>query len=254
MQGRTFTLEALGFAFKSLIDHVRLFVVVLLVGSGLVSLVVGIVAFLNKGFINAVMASEALKNYQECVGYGCAKVAYDSGQVVRMLITNHFFSLLISAVVLAIFFAALDLGFKKIALNLYDNNESSYKQLFSCFALSPRAVAAWILYAVMVWVGWLLLILPGFIALLRFIFFPYFIIDKNVGPVVALKMSYEVTADHMWDIFAFWVAIKVISSLAFVSWFGVLLSWPLCTLAYASLYRKLVVAEKSGFEFFKSAV
>jgi uncharacterized membrane protein len=111
----------------------------------------------------------------------------------------------------------------------------------------------------MVWVGWLFFILPGFIALLRFAFFPYFIIDKNVGPIDALKMSYEVTKDHVWDMFAFWVALKIMVYLGFMSWLGVILTWPLSTLAYALFYRKLVndsaIANEGGIKsFFRASV
>ena len=94
--------------------------------------------------------------------------------------------------------------------------------------------------------GWLFFILPGFIALLRFAFFPYFIIDKHVGPIAALKMSYKVTEDHVWDMFAFWVAIKIIVYMGFMSWIGVILTWPLSTLAYAYFYRRLVLDSNRG--------
>lgn len=247
MNGRhSHTLEAIGFAFRSLVEQVRLFVIVLLAGAGVTALVVGIVAFLNKGFIQAVFASQALKDYQECVGYNCATVAYESGATFMNMVTANFVSLLISAVVLALFFVGLDLGFRKIALQVHDRNQSSYKELFSCFALAPKAIIGWILYCLMVWIGWFLLVLPGFIALLRFAFFPYFIVDKNMGPIDALKSSYEVTEHHMWDIFAFWVAVKIVVALGFVSWIGVLISWPLCTLAYAFFYRKLVADSHVG--------
>ena len=180
MEGRkSFVLESIGFAFRSLIDHVRLFVIVLLAGTGVIALVVGLVGLLNKGFIQAVMSSQALQDYQECVGYNCATIAYQSGASVMSLVSANMFSLLISAVVLAIFFVGLDLGFKKIALGLYDRSESSLKTMFSCFGSAPKALIGWILYSLMVWVGWLLFVFPGFIALLRFSFFPYFIVDKN---------------------------------------------------------------------------
>src|SRR5258707_13500873 len=108
------------------------------------------------------------------------------------LISANLFSLLISAIILALFFVGFDLGFKKIALDLHDRDTSSWKELFSCFKLAPKAFVAWVLYSVMVWVGWLFFILPGFIALLRFAFFPYFIMDKHVGPIEDLKLSFEV--------------------------------------------------------------
>ena len=244
MLGRkSFVPESINFAFRSLIEHVRLFVIVLLVGTGIIALVVGIIALLNKGFIQSVIASQALQDYQECVGYNCALVAYQSGAMLMSIISSNIVSIAISVLIIALFFAGFDLGFKKIALEIHDRDNSSARSLFSCFHLAPKAFIGWILYCAMVWIGWIFFILPGFIALLRFIFFPYFIIDKNVGPIAALKMSYEATKHHMWDIFAFWVAIKIIIYLGFISWMGVILTWPLSTLAYAYFYRKLVFDE-----------
>jgi hypothetical protein len=241
MDGRkSYTLEAIEFAFRALIEQVRLYVIVLLAASGIIAIVVGIIGFLNKGFIQAIMASQALRDYQECVGYNCATVAYQSGATLMNLVTSNFFSLLISGVVLALFFVGLDLGYRKIALQVHDRSSSSWKELFSCFTLTPKAIVGWILYCIMVWVGWFLFVLPGFIALLRFAFFPYFIVDKHMGPIDALKHSYEATRHHMWDIFAFWAAMKIIVALGFLTWAGILITWPLSTLAYAFFYRKLV--------------
>jgi hypothetical protein len=251
---KSFVLDAIGFGFRELVDHVRLFVFVLLAGTGLITLVVGIIALLNKTFIQSVMSLN--QEFQQCIGTDCFYAAYESGASLMSLATANFFSLLISGLVLALFFIGLDLGFKKVALALHDRDKSSVGDLVSCFKLAPKALIAWILYCAMVWIGWLFFILPGFIALLRFAFFPYFIIDKNVGPIDALKMSWEATKDHVWDMFAFWVAIKVLIYIGFLSWFGVILTWPLSTLAYAYFYRKLVAdRNRAGFnEGFRAAV
>jgi hypothetical protein len=237
---KSHALQAISFAFKELVEHVRLFVMVLL--SGIVSIVVvgGLVAFLNKNFIQAVFSSQALQDYQGCAGYECATVAYNSGAALMGMVSANLFSVLISAIVLVLFFIALDLGFRKIALDLHDHHESSAKKLFSCISLTPAALVGWILYALMVWIGWIFFILPGFIALLRFAFFPYFIIDKNAGPIHALKMSWAMTHDHVWDIFAFWLILKVIIFFGFSSGLGIAITWPLSTLAYACYYRTLV--------------
>jgi hypothetical protein len=237
---KSHALEAIGFAFKELIQHVRLFVMVLL--SGLVSIVVvgGLVALLNKSFIKAVFSSQALQDYRGCVGYECAAVAYNSGAALMSMVSANLFSVLISTLVLILFFIALDLGFRKIALDLHDHHESSAKKLFSCISLTPAALIGWILYALMVWIGWIFFILPGFIALLRFAFFPYFIVDKHAGPIHALRMSWAMTKDHVWDIFAFWLVIKIIIFFGFSSGIGIAITWPLSTLAYACYYRTLV--------------
>jgi uncharacterized membrane protein len=226
------------------VEHVRLFVFVLLSGTALVTIVVGIIGVLNKNFIQSAMAIN--QEFQQCVGTDCVYAAYESSSSLMELATANFFSLLISGLILGLFFTGLDLGFKKIALAVHDRDASSVRDMFSCFILAPKAIVAWILYSAMVTVGWIFFILPGFIALLRFAFFPYFIIDKNVGPIAALKMSWEATKDHVWEMFAFWVAIRVLVSIAFFTWFGIILSWPLSTLAYAYFYRKLVMNSRMG--------
>src|SRR5579863_4537061 len=237
---KSHVLEAIGFAFNELIEHVRLFVMVLLSGLASVVVIGGLIALLNKGFIKALFSSQALQDYQNCAGYECASVAYNSGAALMGLVSANMFSVLISAVVIILFFIGLDLGFRRIALDLHDHHESSVKDLFSAFSLTPKALIGWMLYALMVWVGWIFFILPGFIALLRFAFFPYFIIDKHAGPIHALKMSWAMTKDHVWDIFAFWLAIKIIIFFGFSSGIGIAITWPVSTLAYAYYYRKFV--------------
>jgi hypothetical protein len=229
---------------------------VLLAETAIVALVIGVVGLLNMAFIKAVIMSQALQDYQECVGYNCASVVYQSGFSLMSLVSANIISLLISGVVLAIFFTGLDLGLKRIALDLHDRGESSVKTLFSYFSIAPKALVAWILYCLIVAVGLICLFLPGFIALLRLAFFPYFIVDKNVGPIDALKMSYEATKDHVWDVFAFWVALKIIVYISVLGWIGIIITVPLSTLAYAYFYRKLVPAAgmAAGQSYFKTAM
>ena len=73
---KSHVVDAIGFAIRSLIEQVRLFVIVLLAGSGVIAIVVGLVGLFNKGLIQSIMSSQALQEYQECVGYNCATVAY----------------------------------------------------------------------------------------------------------------------------------------------------------------------------------
>jgi uncharacterized membrane protein len=252
-RNKSHVLDSISFAVRSLIDHVRLFVMVLLAGTGIIALVVALIALFNKGLIQSILSSQALQDYQECVGYNCAAIAYQSGASVMAMISSNIVTVIISGVILALFFVGIDLGFKKVALQLHDRHHSSVKEMFSCFHLTPKAVVGWILYALMVWIGWIFFILPGFIALLRFAFFPYFIIDKHAGPIHALKMSWKATQHHVWDLFALWVVMKIIVYLGFMSGIGVILTWPLSTLAYAFFYRKLVGEKGKAEPHFRSA-
>jgi len=237
-------IEAISFAGRSILGHVRLFFFVLLAGSGLIALVVGLVGLINKGMIQSLMSSPMFQSFQECVGSNCFTVVYQSSAPIIELVTGNFVVLLISALILALFFIGLDFGFKAIALDIHDHNASKMDRLFSQLKAIPQGCVAWILYGLMVWIGFMLFIIPGFIALLRFAFFPFFIIDKNAGAIESLKMSYHATSDHMWDIFAFFVVVKIVVYLCFLSWIGVVLTWPLSTLAYAYVYRQIAPADE----------
>jgi len=233
-------IDAISFAGKSILGHVRLFFFILLAGSGLIAVVVGLVGFLNKDLIQSLMSSPMFQNFQECIGSNCFTVVYQSGVPIIEIVRINFIPLFISTLVLALFFVGLDLGFKTIALDIYDRDGSKVDKLFSQLKAIPQGLIAWILYGIMVWIGFMFFIIPGFIALLRFAFFPFFIIDKKADAIDSLKMSYHATNGYIWDIFAFFVLVKIIVYLCFLSWIGVILTWPLSTLAYAYVYRQLV--------------
>ncbi len=240
MEGKKFsTVEAISFAFREILEHIRLFFFVFLVGSGLIILFVGIIGLLNKGLILSLIDSPMFQTVQECIGSSCLTIVYESGRPLIGFIAEHMMPLLISGVLLALFFTGLDLGFKTIALNVYDKHNSTVETLWSRFNLAITACFAWLLYCLMAWVGFMLFVIPGFIVILRFGFFPFFIIDKGQGAVDSLKSSYELTRDHVWDIFAFWVVIKIIIYIGFLTYIGTLLTWPVATLAYAYVYRQL---------------
>jgi len=231
--------DALSFSFRAILDHIRLFVLVFLVGSGLIVLVVGIIGFFNMGLLTTLINTPMFQSIQECIGSRCLTIVYESGRPFVQFLVQHAFSLMMSGVIAALFFVGLDFGFKTIALDIYDKNSSKVEKLWSRFNLVFTGLIAWVLYCVMVWLGFMCFIIPGFIVLLRFAFFPFFIIDKNLGVIDSLKKSYEVTHDHFWEIFAFWVIIKIILYVGYLTYLGIILTWPLSTLAYAYVYRQL---------------
>lgn len=238
---RISAVEAISFAGRSILHHMRLFFFVLLAGSGLVALIVGVIGLVNKGFIQALMSDPLFQGLQECVGRQCPMLMYESGGQIVQIVSGNIIVLVISFVLLMVLFAGLDFGFKRIALDIHDRDASDVRQLFSEWKITLKGFCAWALYCIMVWAGFMFFVIPGFIVLLRFAFFPFFMIDKNAGIVDSLKMSWEASRNHFWDIFACWLAVKIVSYVCFLSWIGVVLTWPVSTLAYAYVYRQLAI-------------
>lgn len=234
-------MDAIGFGFKMIFGHIRFFTLIFFSCFGVAAAVAGVIALLNKGFIETLLTSPMFQTLQECVGSKCFTVVYESKDSLGGLIVSNAALLLISSLLIVLFFVCFDLGLKRIALDLYDRNTSNVKCLFEGYAFVHKGLVGWILYCLAVWAGFMFFIIPGFILLLRFAFFPFYILDKNAGPIAALKMSYHATQGHFWMIFAFWAALKIISSICLLSFVGIVLTWPLSTLAYAYVYRHISI-------------
>jgi len=245
---RISVLEALRFSGTATLSHMRLFGVLLLLFAVVTILVVGAIALMNKGLLYALMDTPMFQSIQECVGRQCFTVVYQSSEPIIRLLMSNSISVIISALIIALFFSGIGLGLTKIALQVYDNNVSHAEILFSQFRLSLRAFAAWVIYCVMIWLGLICFIVPGIIILLRFSFFSFFIVDKNAGVIDSLTMSYNATRGHAWDLFALWFVIKLIT---YVFYFGgfvgaiinlillpFMFTFPI--LAYAYVYRHLL--------------
>ncbi len=171
----------------------------------------------------------------------------------------------------------LNLGFKKLMLNVYDKKIVSVYTIFSCFDVLWKHICASVLYWLVVCVGMLLLVFPGIYWGIRFFLFPFFIIDKkNISIINSLRMSWRATKGSFWSIFFMTVFFWFVEGIFFIiimspiNWFsrwGTLyintnidptkpfvsllifvlsvLTFLIANFSYAHLYRKLVSKQLS---------
>jgi|SRR3989344_522513 len=100
--------------------------------------------------------------------------------------------------------------------------------------------AASIVVSIIVGVGFILLIVPGVILALMFLFTTYLIVDKKLGPIEALKESNRITKGKKWQLLVLMLAIIGVNILGFIGLLvGLLISIPVSTLAIVYVYRKL---------------
>ncbi len=103
-----------------------------------------------------------------------------------------------------------------------------------------KYLAASLLAGVIVVCGLILLIVPGIILALMFMFACYIVIDKGTGPVEALKESRRITRGSRWQLLGFILALVGINILGFVCLIvGLLVSIPVSSLAFVHVYRTL---------------
>ena len=135
----------------------------------------------------------------------------------------------------------ISMGLVKVALRFCDQEKGRFSDLFSQRRLFFKYLFALILYGLIVFGGTLLLIVPGIIWGIKFWFFDYFVIDKKMGPIEALKKSYAVTTGVKWNLFVFFLALTGINLLgALCLLIGLFATIPTTMVAWAFVYRKLL--------------
>ena len=101
-------------------------------------------------------------------------------------------------------------------------------------------LGAVILVAIAVVVGFILIIIPGIIAISMFAFVKYIVIDKDMGPIEALKESMRITEGHRLEVLLLIVMSIVINIIGLLPlMLGLLVTVPVTILAYANAYRTL---------------
>jgi uncharacterized membrane protein len=103
-----------------------------------------------------------------------------------------------------------------------------------------RFLGVEVLLAIIVFVGFLLLIVPGVIAAVGLGFSPFLVVDRANGPIEALKESWRITKGHKWQLFLLGlviIGINILGLLALVV--GLLVSIPVSWLAVTHAYRTL---------------
>ena len=103
-----------------------------------------------------------------------------------------------------------------------------------------RYLGAQFLVAIIIFVGLLLLIVPGIIAALGLLFVLYVVIDRGAGPINALKESWRITNGNKWQLFLFGLVLSglnLVGVLLLVV--GLLVTVPVTWIAVTHAYRTL---------------
>jgi uncharacterized membrane protein len=103
-----------------------------------------------------------------------------------------------------------------------------------------KYLGASILLGLAVGLGFLLLIVPGIIFALMFMFTTFIVIDRELGPIEAMKESNRMARGHKWSLLGFMLVLVLINLLGVLALVvGLLVSIPVSSLAFAYAYRLL---------------
>lgn len=149
-----------------------------------------------------------------------------------------------SAVVMGLISAVVgilvEIGLVTFALRAHDHIEHlSLKDLWNPKPFLWYLIGQ-VLVGLVVLAGLVLLIVPGVIASIAFLFTSYLIIDKGRGPIEAMKESYRMTKGHWMELFLLLLAIVGINLLGLLALVvGLVVTVPVSMLALVHAYRTL---------------
>lgn len=136
--------------------------------------------------------------------------------------------------------AYLSIGIINVMLRMYRGEPIEIKNLFLSWSIFWKSMIGSILVSLTVLAGFALLIVPGLVWWVTYSFYSYFIIEKGVGPVDAMKMSRKITVGERWHILgSFLIAILINLAGAIVIGIGLFVSVPVSMLMLVHIYKKL---------------
>lgn len=134
----------------------------------------------------------------------------------------------------------ITLWFSQIALDIVYGKKYSASSLFVGMKKTFNYIIAYIINAIIILLGFVLLIVPGIIRTFRLSLVQYLILDKNYGPWKAIKTSRRISKWFVTDMFAIsligWL-INILGVLALLV--GMLRTVPLLLLANAYVYKRI---------------
>jgi len=143
----------------------------------------------------------------------------------------------------------LSLGCTRIGLNLVSGKAASVSMIFGEGSKMLRAIAASILYYLMVVVGLVLLIVPGIYVALRFGFFRKGILDRDLGVIDSLKYSWEITENNTLNLFGLAIFSVLIVLAGFIALLvGAIFAVPLVWLAETVAYRWMQYGHQAAMD------
>ena len=147
----------------------------------------------------------------------------------------------------AIFQVIISMGLTTISLKLVDNTKPELGDLFSRLHLFFKYLGGYILFGLIVVGGLILLIVPGIVWALKFLLWSYLVIDRELGPIEALKKSAALTMGAKWDLFLFGLLLAGINLLgALALLVGLFATIPTSLVAGAHVYRTLLARAEAS--------
>lgn len=176
--------------------------------------------------------------------YAVQAVPFVVAIVYSMLVTNFDEQSLIALLLNLSYMVAqfiVSVGVVKGFLEISRGKKVTIETFKSVAPYTLKFIAVQILMMLIVLGGLILFIIPGIIFSIKYMFAPYLVVDKGLGPIEALKESARMTDGVKWDLLGFLAAVSVLAYMGILALFvGLLVTLPVATVAYVMVYNHLL--------------
>ncbi|MCA9352854.1 hypothetical protein KC901_01585 [Patescibacteria group bacterium] len=135
------------------------------------------------------------------------------------------------------------LGFIRFLLNMVDGKEYKVEDLFrgaESVAHFIYFVVVALLYGAFIAFGMVLLVVPGLVALVGFIFAQYLMAERKADIFESFQKSWMMTSGNRWKILWLMIVLALFNLLGVIALFvGLIITVPMSYIIYARLYRTL---------------
>ncbi|MCW2767324.1 MAG: hypothetical protein JWO11_3283 [Nocardioides sp.] len=156
--------------------------------------------------------------------------------------TSFVVGLILNALVSALLLVAamvIGAGVVRGALGITEGRAFDFKEVFKTDKLGPVLIASLIIAAA-TFVGTILCYLPGLVVGFATSYTLYFIIDKDMAPVDAIKASVNLVKDNLANTLIWYIVGGLIAAVGFaICLVGALVSVPVVLIGTAYTYKKL---------------
>jgi len=137
-------------------------------------------------------------------------------------------------------FSGLQVGFINICMKLYTSKNPGFIHLFKYMKRGPNFLIAQLTYLLVIMIGMLLFLIPGFYLGAKFSFFGFDIAENNTTPMNSLRQSATLTKDMLGKL-SFHYFLLILLNLFGAAWMGLglFVTIPISVLTMTSLYKQL---------------
>lgn len=202
-----------------------------------VALIIGFVAIVIMSVIGYFIR-DSLTSVDECkvnISNGTFRTSgCESPGFFTQLLANGIFQILyyLGTMVLQLFII-------RATLMIIKGEKLEASRVMSLENFGPYVLTA-ILVAVLTFVGFILCILPGIAVMFFTMFWGYFVVDKNMGPMDAIKASVDLVKDNVGAVIIFLLLSWVVTLVGFIALcVGLMVALPVVIIATGYMYKRL---------------